>query len=185
MAATHADLYAAVDIHSGLACWGQAIFPPRSSPCGREAGLKLRMADRQCRPSSSIATATPRCASEQRRPDCRAVRQGGRFEGKGDRRTTAAWARLHPHQPCRSGRACHLRALETPGREVVPPAPTPIRAGRTRRGRCCASSSSTRSRVSRGSQGARSSGTSPNFRISLASPTSPLIPVAADGGGYA
>src|ERR1700761_37269 len=39
----------------------QAIFPPRSSPCGREAGLNLRMVDRQYRPSFSMATATPRC----------------------------------------------------------------------------------------------------------------------------
>jgi hypothetical protein len=42
-----------------------------------------------------------------------------------------------------------------PGRAAVPPAPTPIRTGRTRQGRCCASSSSIRSRVSRGSQRAQ------------------------------
>src|SRR6201999_4428755 len=38
-------------------------------------------------------------------------------------------------------------APATPGRVAVPPAPTPIHAGRTRRGRCCASSLSTRFRT--------------------------------------
>jgi hypothetical protein len=35
----------------------------------------------------------------------------------------------------------------TPGREAVPPVPTPIRMGRTRAVKCCVSSSSIRSRV--------------------------------------
>jgi len=43
-------------------------------------------------------------------------------------------------------------APATPGRAAVPPAPTPIRAGRMPQGRCCASSSSIRFRVSRASQ---------------------------------
>src|SRR5260370_670199 len=40
----------------------------------------------------------------------------------------------------------------TGGGAAVPPAPTPIREGPTRRGKCCASSSSTRSMGSRASQ---------------------------------
>ena len=58
-------------------------------------------------------------------------------------------------------------APATRGREAAPPAPTPIREGRMRRGKCCASSSS----IGAGSSGAHSAlkspGTSPNLRKGL------------------
>jgi hypothetical protein len=88
----------------------QATFPPRSSPCGRAAGLRSAMADRPCRPSFSTATAN-HGAFEQRRANCRAVRRGGEPESEGDRWTGAPRARLYPHDRLRLGRARHLRAL--------------------------------------------------------------------------
>jgi poly(hydroxyalkanoate) depolymerase family esterase len=111
MAATHADLYAAVGIHSGLACGAASDLPTAFVAMRQGGGSKIADGG----PSvPTIVFHGDRDTTVNPNNGDRIVEQSAKAAGlkEGDRWTSAPWARLHPHEPCRCGRACRLRALE-------------------------------------------------------------------------
>ena len=138
-----------------------ATFPPHSPPCGRATlPEQLGRPALLSRPSFSMVIATPRCirrtaigfsSSQPRR----------RFDSPCASRPSARRPCLIPAPSLptgaggRSPNSGTFTVRATPARAAVPPAPTPIREGRTRRGKCCVSFSSIRSMGSRASQRAQ------------------------------
>ena len=134
------------------------ISPLRSPPCGKVSCellpgpatfRRFRDAGRQSRPSFFTVIETPRCIRATAIMSSR-IRRGPRI-CKG--RCIAVGYPEDMPIPARSiatragGQSLNngiSMARDTLGREAAPPAPTPIREGRTPRGRCCASSSSDR-----------------------------------------
>ena len=179
MGATYTDLYASVGIHSGLACGAASDLPSAfvamrqgngSEAIGKNSSRVPTIVfhgdrDTTVHPNngdrileqSAKATSPTANVLRGRVPDGHAYTRTILTDGDG-RAISEHW-NIHG---------------ATRGRAAVPPAPTPIREGPTRRGKCCVSSSSIRSDGSRHHSALRSSGTSPNFRISLASPNSPV-----------
>ena len=180
MGATYPDLYAAVGIHSGLACGAASDLP--------SAFVAMRQGD-GAEGNSEAGSPVPTIVFHGDRDTTVHPNNGDRFSSSPPKRRVrqrrcfadgcpTAMPIPAPSLPTpaggRSPSTGTSMAPATRGREAVPPAPTPIREVRMRRGKCCVSSSSIRSMGSRGFTVARSSGTSPNFRISVASPNSPV-----------
>ena len=154
MGVTYPDLYAAIGVHSGLAWGPPTTFPLRSPPCGK-AAWQLLPGPATCRRFWERAgganhrfsrRSRHHSASAQRRSCHRAV----------DRTTNL---RKTVHRGRVPGGHAYTRTIHTDGsgRAILehweihgaghawsggaPLAPTPIREGRTPRGRCCVSSS--------------------------------------------
>ena len=180
MGATYPDLYAAVGIHSGLACGAASDLPSAFA------------AMRQGKASGTIGKAgspVPTIVFHGDRDTTVHPNNGDRILEQSAKATSPTTNVLRGRVPdghaytrtiltdAGGGRSPNTGTFMVPatrGQAAVPPAPTPIREGRTRRGKCCVSSSSIRSEGSRTSQRAQIVRTSPNFRISLASPNSPV-----------
>ncbi len=136
-----------------------ATYPETSHPhslrCGKVSRRLLCPATcprfwntgRTSRPSSFMGTKTPQCirvtaTMSLRREELQSCKR--KYSAVGHREDMLIPA---PSIPTRAGGRClstgKSMAPDTLGREAVPPAPSPIREGRTPRGRCCASSSNT------------------------------------------
>ena len=106
---------------------------------------QLQSPDLPCRPLFSMAIATPRCARTtasgySTSPPTRRVQRRSFAD-----ECPAGMLIPVPSLPTRAGgQFPNIGAFTVPathGREAVPPAPTPIPEDRTRRGKCCGSSS--------------------------------------------
>jgi poly(hydroxyalkanoate) depolymerase family esterase len=154
MGATHADLYAAVGIHSGLACGAASDLP--SALVAMRQGGGISKTDRE--------PTVPTIVFHGDRDTTVHPNNGDQILRQSARASSSTTKYFRGGSP--TGMPILVRFLKTPvvnrfpnigtfmvpatrGRAAVPPAPTPIREGRTRRRKCCVSFSSIRSRGKR------------------------------------
>jgi poly(hydroxyalkanoate) depolymerase family esterase len=161
MGATYPDLYAAICVHSGLAC-GAAKDLPSAFVAMQQGDGSCKFGDISAVPGHGPAIPTivfhgdrdttvhPRngdhvIAQSQGATNLQEKVHRGRVPG-GHSYTRTIIPTRAAGQSLNNGRSMEPDTL---GREAVPLAPTPIRGGQTPRERCCASSSSTPSPRSR------------------------------------
>ena len=111
MAATHADLYAAVGIHSGLACGAASDLPSAFVAMRQGGGSKLADGGP---PVPTIVFHGDRDTTVHPNNGDRIVEQSAKAAGLKAKVMTdeCPMGYLHPYEPCRRGRARRLRALE-------------------------------------------------------------------------
>jgi poly(hydroxyalkanoate) depolymerase family esterase len=152
MGMTYPDLYAAIGVHSGLACGVASDLPSAlaamrqgGAVAGRGSGHDRRMVPMIVFHGDRDSTVHPRNGDQ--------VVAQSRATAMTDLQTTvrhgcpAGTPTAARSTPTRAGRRSSSSgssmAPAMPGRAAAPPAPTPIRRGPMRRGRSSASSSST------------------------------------------
>ena len=114
MGATYPDLYAAVGIHSGLAC-GAASDLPSAFVAMRQGGAIPSYFRMTGSPVPTIVFHGDRDTTVHPNNGDRILEQSAKSDesdNEGASRTSARRACLYPHHPYRRGRARNLRALE-------------------------------------------------------------------------
>ena len=143
MGATYADLYAAVGIHSGLACGAASDLP--SAFAAMRQGNASGATGKAGSPVPTIVFHGDRDTTVHPNNGDRILEQSAKATSS----TTKVLRGRVPdgHAYTRSiltdggGRSPSIGIFTVPatrGRAAAPPAPTPSREGRTRRGKCCA-----------------------------------------------